>query len=376
MSENTSVDTSVNSALDDHFASMGLVAVSEEDLGKEAEPEEPSEIEDTDDSEPSEDEDKAEETEVPEEETTEEPEEEKAAEEEEKAAEEEEKAAEEESDRDSTKPPKGYVPLQALHEARTRVTGLQAEVTQLKAQLYEATKPQKAETPLVSETEVSKFKDFKVLSKDEAAALMEDNATAGLEYVAKLSEYMDYSSRLAKQQVIDASAKAKEAQEEAEAAKVRESVYTEFERLIPNIMAEDRTVSNDWADFAESKGFSEDLFPLLSPDTIISPAGKESFKVGKNAVGLLKMIMELRKAPNKDDLKKQIRTELTTELKAELGNKAVADIKSKKAAKPQMQDIPDAAKSTPKLVVLSDKAYEKLSEQDKQRYLMGTLHGG
>lgn len=140
-------------------------------------------------------------------------------------------------------------------------------------------------------------------------------------------------------------------------------------------MAEDRTVSNDWADFAESKGFSEDLFPLLSPDTIISPVGKEPFRVGKNAVGLLKMIMELR-SPNKDDLKKQIRTELTKELKAELGNKAVADIKSKKAAKPQMQDIPDAAKSTPKLVVLSDKAYEKLSEQDKQRYLMGTLYGG
>lgn len=376
MSENTSVDTSVNSALDDHFASMGLVAVSEEELGKEAEPEEPSEIEDTDDSEPSEDEDKAEETEVPEEETTEEPEEEKAAEEETTEEPEEEKAAEEEPDGDSTKPPKGYVPLQALHEARTRVTGLQAEVTQLKAKLYEATKPQKVEPPLVTETEVSKFKDFKVLSKDEAAALMEDNATAGLEYVEKLSEYMDYSSRLAKQQVLDASAKAKEAQEEAEAAKIRESVYTEFERLIPNIMAEDRTVSNDWADFAESKGFSEDLFPLLSPDTIISPAGKEPFKVGKNAVGLLKMIMELRKVPSKDDLKKQIRTELTTELKAELGNKAVADIKSKKAAKPQMQDIPDAAKGTPKSVVLSDKAYEKLSEQDKQRYLMGTLHGG
>ena len=362
MNETTSVDTSVNSVLDDHFASMGLVAVSEADLGKEAEPEEPSEIEDTDDSEPLEDEDKAEETEVPEEETTEEPE--------------EEKTAEEEPEGDSTKPPKGYVPLQALHEARTRASGLQAEVTQLKAKLYEATKPKKVEPPLVTETEVSKFKDFKVLSKAEAAALMEDNATAGLEYVEKLSEYMDYSSRLAKQQVLDASEKAKEAQEEAEAAKVRESVYTEFERLIPNIMAEDRTVSNDWADFAESKGFSEDLFPLLSPDTIISPVGKEPFRVGKNAVGLLKMIMELRKAPSKDDLKKQIRAELTTELKAELGNKAVADIKSKKAAKPQMQDIPDAAKSTPKLVVLSDKAYEKLSEQDKQRYLMGTLYGG
>jgi len=363
MSETTSVDTSVNSALDDHLASMGLVAVSEADLGKEAEPEEPSEIEDTDDSEPLEDEDKAEETEVPEEETTEEPE--------------EEKAAEEEPEGDSTKPPKGYVPLQALHEARTRVTGLQAEVTQLKAKLYEATKPQKVEPPLVTETEVSKFKDFKVLSKAEAAALMEDNATAGLEYVEKLSEYMDYSSRLAKQQVLDASSKAKEAQEEAEAAKVRESVYTEFERLIPNIMAEDRTVSNDWADFAESKGFNEELFPLLSPDTIISPAGQESFRVGKNAVGLLKMIMELRKeAPSKDDLKKQIRAELTAELKAELGNKAVADIKSKKAkvsTKPQMHDIPDAAKSTPKLAVLSDKAYEKLSEQDKQKYLQGTL---
>lgn len=362
MSETTSVDTSVNSVLDDHFASMGLVSVSEADLGKEAEPEEPSEIEDTDDSEPSEDEDKAEETEAPEEETTKEPE--------------EEKAAEEEPEGDSTKPPKGYVPLQALHESRTRITGLQAEVTQLKAKLYEATKPQKVEPPLVTETEVTKFKDFKVLSKTEAAALMEDNTTAGLEYVEKLSDYMDYSSRLAKQQALDASTKSKEAQEEAEAAKVRESVYTEFERLIPNIMAEDRTVSNDWADFAESKGFNEDLFPLLSPDTIISPAGKEPFRVGKNAVGLLKMIMELRKAPSKDDLKKQIRTELTTELKAELGNKAVADIKSKKSAKPQMQDIPDAAKSTPKLVVLSDKAYEKLSEQDKQRYLQGTLYGG
>jgi hypothetical protein len=362
MSETTSVDTSVNSALDDHFASMGLVAVSEADLGKEAEPEEPSEIEDTDDSEPLEDEDKAEETEVPEEETTEEPE--------------EEKAAEEEPEGDSTKPPKGYVPLQALHEARTRVTGLQAEVTQLKAKLYEATKPKKVEPPLVTETEVSKFKDFKVLSKAEAAALMEDNATAGLEYVEKLSDYMDYSSRLAKQQVLDASAKAKEAQEEAEIAKVVDDVCAECERLIPGIFADDRAVANDWAEFAESKGFSEELFPLLSPTTIVSPVGKEPFRIGKNVVGLLKMIMELRKAPSKDDLKKQIRTELTTELKAELGNKAVADIKSKKAAKPQMQDIPDAAKSTPKLVVLSDKAYEKLSEQDKQRYLMGTLYGG
>lgn len=365
MSETSSVDTSVNSVLDDHFASMGLVAVSEADLGKEAEPEEPSEIEDTDDSEPLEDEDKAEETEAPEEETTEEPE--------------EEKTAEEEPEADTAKPPKGYVPLQALHEARTTISRLQAEKTELKAKLYEATKPQKTEPPLVTETEVSKFKDFKVLSKAEAAALMEDNAIAGLEYVEKLSEYMDFSSRLAKQQALDASVKSKEAQEEAEAAKVRESVYTEFERLIPNILAEDRTVSNDWADFAESKGFNEELFPLLSPDTIISPAGKEPFKVGKNAIGLLKMIMELRKAPSKDDLKKQIRAELTAELKAELGDKAVADIKSKKVkapAKPQMHDIPNASKSTPKLVVLSDAAYEKLSEQDKQRYLMGTLYGG
>lgn len=366
MSETTSVDTSVNSVLDDHFASMGLVAVSEADLGKEAEPEEPSEIEDTDDSEPLEDEDKAEETEAPEEETTEE-------------EPEEEKTAEEEPEADTAKPPKGYVPLQALHEARTTISRLQAEKTELKAKLYEATKPQKIEPPLVTEAEVSKFKDFKVLSKAEAASLMEDNLIAGQEYVAKLSDYMDFSSRLAKQQALDAAVKSKEAQEEAEAAKVRESVYTEFERLIPNIMAEDRTVSNDWADFAESKGFNEDLFPLLSPDTIISPVGKEPFKVGKNAVGLLKMIMELRKAPSKEDLKKQIRAELTAELKAELGDKAVADIKSKKAkapAKPQMHDIPNASKGTPKLVVLSDKAYEKLSEQDKQRYLMGTLYGG
>ncbi len=365
MSETTSVDTSVNSALDDHFASMGLVAVSEADLGKEAEPEEPSEIEDTDDSEPLEDEDKAEETEAPEEETTEEPE--------------EEETAEEEPEADTAKPPKGYVPLQALHEARTAISRLQAEKTELKAKLYEATKPQKIEPSLVTETEVSKFKDFKVLSKAEAAALMEDNATAGLEYVEKLSEYMDFSSRLAKQQVLDAAVKSKEAQEEAELARVVDDVCAECERLIPGIFADDRVVANDWAEFAESKGFSEELFPLLSPTTLVSPVGKEPFRIGKNVVGLLKMIMELRKAPSKDDLKKQIRTELTTELKAELGDKAVADIKSKKAkapAKPQMHDIPDAAKSTPKLVVLSDKAYEKLSEQDKQRYLMGTLYGG
>lgn len=365
MSETTSVDTSVNSVLDDHFASMGLVAVSEADLGKEAEPEEPSEIEDTDDSEPLEDEDKAEETEAPEEETTEEPE--------------EEKTAEEEPEADTAKPPKGYVPLQALHEARTTISRLQAEKTELKAKLYEATKPRKTEPPLVTEAEVSKFKDFKVLSKAEAAALMEDNLIAGQEYIEKLSDYMDFSSRLAKQQALDAAVKSKEAQEEAEMAKVVNDVCAECERLIPGIFADDRVVACDWGDFAESKGFSEELFPLLSPTTLISPVGKEPFRVGKNAVGLLKMIMELRKAPSTDALKKQIRAELTAELKAELGDKAVADIKSKKAktpAKPQMHEIPDAAKGTPKLVVLSDAAYEKLSEQDKQRYLMGTLYGG
>ena len=258
------------------------------------------------------------------------------------------------------------------------MTGLQAEVTQLKAKLYEASKPQKIDPPLVTEAEIAQFKDFKILSKTEAAALMEDHAAAGLEYVEKLSEYMDFSSRMAEQKVKDAITKSQEAQAEAEAEKENESVYAEFERLIPNIMAEDREVSDDWANFAESKGFNEDLFPLLSPNTLITPAGKEPFRVGKNAVGLLKMIVELRKTPDKEALKKKIKGDLTKEIKAELGNKVVDELKSKKSktpARPQIHDIPDAAKRTPQVAVLSDAAYLKLSEQDRQKYLMGTLHG-
>jgi len=185
-------------------------------------------------------------------------------------------STEEPDDQEPDKEPEGYVKLEALHQARGENRYLKTKISQLEAE--KAAIKQQAEKPDWMST-------FKRLNSEELRDLMADDAEAAVQYAERLAEFNTFEK--------DQEAKVKAAEEQAEQTEIM--VNTAFERIesaAPGIYT-DAAVANKLADFAESIGFSENMFALTNPRNTISVDGGQPVPLGEMAAGLVELLSNL-----------------------------------------------------------------------------------
>jgi hypothetical protein len=289
-----------------------------------------------------------------------------------------------EDEPEQAKEPEGYVRLEALHEARGENRYLKSRIAQLEAEKAEIST--KAAQP-------GWMDSFKKLSTEELRDLMADDPDAAVEYAEKLADYNTYEK--------EKEANAKAAAEAAEHNEIR--VHTAFERIesaAPGIYS-DKNVQAEIADFAESIGFTPDMFALTNPRNTISIEGGPPVALGEAAAGLVEMLAYLKSSvdsqfgsESKPSQKKTqavaggepatterqlpdieaITAKVTEEVMKKVQGNVLDKLKSKStdAGVKTLSDIQSSGNeefSTSK--ILTQEQIEKLSPEQQRRYLSG-----
>jgi hypothetical protein len=261
-------------------------------------------------------------------------------------------------------PPKGFVPTAAIREVREENRALKERLRALELKVAgPEAEPVTAKIPEVRA-------DFKVLSTAEFREMSEESPRDALVYMAELRDY-ETAQRMTK---------------EAEAAKVaretevdglfRESVKL-MEEAVPDLFTEGSTSQQELAEFAETIGFTKDMFYLTNPETmIILPGETEPVYLGTQAASFIKMLADLRakkpgdvSAVDQTALRKTIEAELRATIEAELLTK----IKSGgKPAFRSMSDIPSSDSDVPSVnKELTEAQFAKLTPAQQKAYLSG-----
>lgn len=270
-------------------------------------------------------------------------------------SEEEEEETETPPPEESKKPPKGFVPTKAIQEVRQENRYLKDQIKALEEKI-EAVAKRPAEKAEPEE-------EFKVLSKEELLELYEDDPREALAYTVELQEHKEKQA-----------AKEKEAQlqqyETAQAQQVFKETADLMEKAVPGIFDDESDTQEKLVEFAESMGFSENLFFLTNPETkVILPGESKPTYLGKQAAEVLGFIAGLQEKLNSPDrtkmeteLRKTIEAEVLQKLKSSPGKdfKSLADIPTSETEKPRKFDR-----------VLSETEFAKLSAQEQEAYLTG-----
>lgn len=275
------------------------------------------------------------------------------------------------------KPPKGYVKIEALHEARDINKHLKNENARLKVQQYEAQDQAKVE-PLVTEKEIKEFENFKPMSEEEFEDKFEDDSKAGLKYLQKLGQFHDFQRRQADTKL----ATERQERELSAAADELEKIYATTEVLMEDVLPgifDDETVKSELTKFAEDIGFTEDLFYLTNPETrIILPGESKPLVLGEQAADILKVLVTARTKFNENaatkidndkleaKIEKKLRKEIEKELLAKF--KKSGDDDSYKS----IDDIPTSENENEfRNQVLSEAELNKLTPAQQDAYLSG-----
>ena len=280
-------------------------------------------------------------------------------------------------DKGDEKPPKGYVKIEALHEARDINKHLKNENARLKVQQYESQDRAKVE-PLVTEKELKEFKDFKPLSDEQFEEKYEDDSKAGLKYLQKLGQFHDFQRRQAEEKLATEQQERELTAAASELERIYETTETLMEDVLPGIF-DDKTVQSELTEFATDIGFTEDLFYLTNPETrIILPGESKPLVLGEQAADILKMLVTARtrldenktaKIDNdklKADIEKKLRKEIEKELLAKF--KKSGDGDSYKS----IDDIPTSENENEfRNQVLSEAEFNKLTPAQQDAYLSG-----
>lgn len=251
------------------------------------------------------------------------------------------------------KPPKGFVPTQAVKEAREENRYLKEQLKSMQ-EAIDALK--KAPAPAVTEAPV-----FKELTKAEYLELAEEAPTEAMAYLLELQEHKE---RIREQKLQE--------QKQAETASSVTRMLTEAQKAIeevaPGVFDEESTVQTELVEFAEGLGFTEDLFYLTNPETlIILPGETTPSYLGKQAAKILSVIVNAKKLsgakPDETELRKQIEAEVITKLKTLAPGKTFKSL----------ADVPTSAPVKIKAAagVLSEAEMAKLSPDELKQYLTG-----
>jgi len=274
-------------------------------------------------------------------------------------------------------PPKGFVPIQALHESRENERSLKDHIASLERnlELLQAAPEKKVGTEKSEEPEM--FKEFKVLSDAEWKELVAEDVEEALIYSRKLDEYNRYQSN-------------KQREKQLEVAEMQriESVIKDSVRLIadkvPGIYEDDGEVQKKLYDFGVDNGFDGQFLTVMSnPATRIIPVGQDGkptgkeYPLGKGAASLVSMINKFHETISSNDpdkIRSEIEKDVETRLRSELSKELMAKIKNNEdvGSFRSISDAPGGSNEEPHMKKhYSEKDFFNMSEEEKRRALGG-----
>jgi hypothetical protein len=276
-------------------------------------------------------------------------------------ASEDKKAAETKDDGEGeeSKPPKGFVPIQALHQERSQRQTLATELQQMKAEL-EALRAGKDTTGQGKDAKAGE--EFKVLSEEEFNELLEDDPVEAIKYDRRLRAYEA------------AQEEAKKAQQ-TEAELVNQSV-TRMSEIVPGLYDENSDINQRLTDFAIENGFTDldGLAMVTDPRTkVINPNTGKPVVLGETAAHLVTMlhnVFQKMSAPN-TEANAEDTGKLTKQIEAEVVKNVLSKIKQPTGEEHRsIGDAPGDAKIDIDTPVLTEEEFAKLPK-DKQKRLLG-----
>jgi len=261
------------------------------------------------------------------------------------------------SEPQAEKTPKGFVPLAAVHEARGEIRYLKEKLQDVQNQLA-----RKAE-PIQTETEVAE--DFEVLTDDQFEELADDNPAQAIIYQRKLAAY-EASKRAATEQ----------ARQQEEFAVEYEAVLNAsaeaMEKVAPGIFDKDQPIQKELMDFAETIGFTEDMYYLTNPSTkIILPGETEPLLLGEQAASILGLLVNVKAKTAPQDttaLETKLRTEITAELMKKFKTADPNTFRGINQVPKSDSEIPSGSFAGK---VLTTDQLAKLTPAEYERYLAG-----
>uniref|UniRef100_A0A6M3LAI0 Uncharacterized protein n=1 Tax=viral metagenome TaxID=1070528 RepID=A0A6M3LAI0_9ZZZZ len=271
------------------------------------------------------------------------------------------------------KPPKGYVPHQALQEARevnrelsATIREMRQEVNELKTLMKrppEDRRTRKEISVLDDEDEgepgTSAGEEFtKLLTQAEYRELTELDPPKALRY---LDWKQDHQQEL--------NARKREATEDEETVK---QAWQGMEEEVPGLFDETKTVRKELSMFAKENGFDGRYLEVLTnPETlVIAPGMKKPVVLGHGATALVRLIHRVRASvTSKTDevaLRKAIEAELTPRLTKEITDKFTG----RKSTVRSIADIP-GSEEHPTMKAFNEREYANMNEEERERALGG-----
>lgn len=250
-------------------------------------------------------------------------------------------------------PPKGFVPTKAIQEAREENRYLKEQIKALQEKVDAIAQNKESK---VEETE----EEFKVLSKLELIELAEESPQEAIAYMLELQNY--------KEQQAEKQQSEKQRAEAHEQAKILFKETADLmEQAVPGIFDEKSDTQTKLVEFAESLGFTEDLFFLTNPETMIVLPGETTPRyLGKQAAGVLKFIAGLKDKVAVDS------EAIVKKLRSEIENEVLKKVKSSGKSFKSLNDITTSESDAPKAKrTLSEAELMKLSDKELQAYLSG-----
>jgi hypothetical protein len=274
---------------------------------------------------------------------------------------------------DSQKPPKGYVPLAAVQEARNENKFLKE---QLKA-LQESKAPAKKEEAKEEAPKSNVPDGFKVLSNAEFKELADDDPTEALLYMQNLNIYQEEQRQAQMKEQQEALRARDEADNKAKLQSIFNETTKKMEEFVPGLFDEDSKAHEELAEFAKDLGFTDDMYYLTNPETqIILPGDTKPLLLGEQAASVIQTlatarnkINELSKAVDKEAIEKEVEARLRKEIEAEFLTKFKKS--SSEDEFRSLDQVPSTETADFSGKVLSMAELNKLSVAEQEAYLSG-----
>lgn len=255
-----------------------------------------------------------------------------------------------------TKTPKGFVPLEAIHEVRGENKYLKQRISELSALL--------SSKPVESPVEPVEPEDtFEELSDDEFLALSDTSPKDALLYMKQLSQVNEQKRQ----------AEITFSQQQS----LYNAVSAEMEQYVPGLFnSEDPTVADEFRDFATSIGFTDELFYLTNPSTqVMLPGQKNPALLGDAAAKIVKVLATVKKSLSESNAGKSAPVDLVA-IKAEMYKEVEAEIMAKvKTGQPfrSLSTMPTSEETRPEFssAVLTEAQFMKLTSKEQDLYLAG-----
>ena len=261
-------------------------------------------------------------------------------------------------------PPKGFVPIKALREARSTNSFLKGQMSGLQEQIDSLTN--RTDSKKEDDHDIETFEE---MSEKEYTDLVEDDPAKALLYMQKLNKFQH--SQYAKERQSDALSAAK-----ANEKRIMTAATEQMAEIAPGLFDEDSAVHDELVTFADTIGFSDDMFYLTNPATqVILPGETEPLFLGDQAASMLQMLVTAKGklASTVDKLGDKAHKKLESKIRASVEKELLEKFKTDKDATFKSLQQISKAKDTKEFgeSVLTDKQFTKLSEKDQERYLSG-----